>query len=532
MVQEKFGDNGQGCACEPLMNEASPSIYANNPFVFFHLPASASDRDIKKAIQHYSLLHRTEPKVQSSKTEAALQAIDRLPEFELRLLNPETRLINEFFHFSTNTEAKTNLFNKIAIVVKGRDPVKSILLWMKLEKAIRNPLVHLHDMAVLSHRLALCVEETPLEDSIKQTLREFFWKKTYTLWNRCGQCEEVWNTLRERVRSYQDPRLTTGFVRRFRETLPTALYAIHWNLLIGYCKKKCQDDVQWHRDFLNASEVEPQVLENAFQFAGKLVIDRIEHFCSQLTANALSVGDWSDRLESAYQQVLDSLQVARNIQPEDLPLRVKLLDEAAQSIFQYVMPLCNREENYRVVLQWLNAADSLAVSPLLRERICNNRDSIQLHLERKPCWFCDDFLSSDSSTLIRVMQPRILNFHRYRRGAQPEVLEIPRCPRCQTVHERQRALRRWSSIGGFLLGASLLYPLSFFAPVANNWISLALLGVATAATGAQSLRNLGRRMIPKGIRPESDCLRHPSAETIMDTWRAGAAPLEQIQEKL
>lgn len=518
--------------CEPLLKEATPSIYQNNPFSVLSLPTNAPDREIKKRIQEYTVKIRAGMIVPTSGSEYGISEINRLSEIELWLGKPERRLISEFFHFWMNPDLKANLYQKIALGFKWNDPSVTIKQWLKLEKAIRNPQIHIHDLAVLSHRLALCVEKTLMDNFLKRTLREFFWRKTFSFWNRCMQNEDIWSDLRERVRLYQDPRLTTGFIRRFRDTLLPALYAINLHLYIGYRRKKNDCDAEWHRDFLLSIHADSVVMERAFLSSGQFIIDRIEHFNTQLSKPCKNYKLWYEFLEAEYQPIQEPIAIVCEILAEAMPLRTKLLDETAQAIFQYITPFCHQEENYRLAMEWLNKAGAIAVSPLLQERIYTNRNAIQMHLERKPCWFCGDFFSDDRSAFHRILRPGMWNISRYKSALAPETVEIPRCPRCESIHQRQRFMIRLSLCGGFLLGGSTIYLFSSWIHLPAYWTSVLALMIVVMGVGIRNGCEMERWGIPKGVRPESDYLHHPFVERIRDAWRSGQTPLEQIQQKL
>jgi len=520
MVHTIHEDKIQDVLCEPLLKEATPSIYPNNPFTVFSLPTTASDREIKKQIQAFSI------KIRTGLDTSSRVCVSDLSEIESRLHKPEIRLIGEFFHFWMNHDQKNILYQKISDGLKGRDPLMAIQQWLKVEKTIRDTPIHNHDLAVLSHRLALQVEETPMNENTKRSMRDFFWKKSYSIWMQCIQREEIWSHLRERIREYQDPRLTTGFIRRFRETLQPALLAINLGLYQGYYRKKCHSDAEWHRDFIRSLTIESAILETAFRSSGQYIIDRIEHVPTQLLKSRQDSGDWNLSLKTEFEQILESVLVVQEILPVDCPLRTQLLDSTAEAILQFVTPVCHHEENYRSVIEWLSQAAAIAVSPTLRERIETNRTAIQMQLDRKPCWFCGVYLADDRSVFQRILQPGPWNHSRSNNSTPWERVEIPRCPRCESLHRRQRFMIRISLLGGISLGIFLLFLLGIRFHIPTHEISVLIPIFIVLGIVIRSGCNLERWGIPQGVRPESDYLQHPSIVHLWDSWQTGQTPVE------
>jgi hypothetical protein len=72
-------------------------------------------------------------------------------------------------------------------------------------------------------------------------------------WEKIATEDRIWDALKARVRTLDDPRLTTGFVRRFRSTLPAALDKINAEAALRFAEQGRADWARIHVDFMRQS---------------------------------------------------------------------------------------------------------------------------------------------------------------------------------------------------------------------------------------------------------------------------------------
>src|SRR5690606_13301810 len=99
-----------------------------------------------------------------------------------------------------------------------------------------------HNLAILGHWKALDQEREILTSTnrcelTEQTRRQFdsHWDFAFRYWESLCANEEFWALAAERIRALNDPRLTTGFLRRFSQWLPIAFDNINADLAVAYC---------------------------------------------------------------------------------------------------------------------------------------------------------------------------------------------------------------------------------------------------------------------------------------------------------
>ena len=108
----------------------------------------------------------------------------------------------------------------------------------------------MHNIAVLYHTMALDVER--IEAREKQVSKEhvdqkqYYWEQAFSRWKMLLNDKDFWQRVKERIRGLDDPRLTTGTVRRIREGLPKALLSINAMLAVEAMDMNDRADALYH----------------------------------------------------------------------------------------------------------------------------------------------------------------------------------------------------------------------------------------------------------------------------------------------
>ena len=118
------------------------------------------------------------------------------------------------------------------LALKAGGPKQAQAVWVPADKngSCEGSLVARHNLAVLGHLMALAGEAEILPASYessdipqdRENNTNSYWQYAFKYWEALCPDEAFWSLLADRVRALGDPRLTTGFVKRFRETLPIA----------------------------------------------------------------------------------------------------------------------------------------------------------------------------------------------------------------------------------------------------------------------------------------------------------------------
>lgn len=242
--------------CKPLLDIATPEMFRANAFRITGLPVDATMREITKhadklkmmeELGHGKSLHTGAFALKSPPT------VDQIREAIQRLKDPEQRIIDEFFWFWPKQSGQS-VFDPAIKALEGGDADTALQIWTALETNPSDGLVAMHNVAVLWQLMALEWESHYAEaaeltaERKKET--EKLWRGAFKRWDLLAVDDHFWNTVTQRIKELDDPRLTTGFARRMRTTLPQALDKINGELAVRYAENGRMDMAQVHVQFM------------------------------------------------------------------------------------------------------------------------------------------------------------------------------------------------------------------------------------------------------------------------------------------
>ncbi|MDQ3788843.1 MAG: hypothetical protein M3422_16570, partial [Actinomycetota bacterium] len=186
-------------------------------------------------------------------------------------------------------------------VAAGELPVTPAPDWDTVNaafEAMRNPVLRLvhemlwlchedsdggsdHDYAVRKHCGVLegpsltargrpAVEDDPLARQ---------WLVAVDAWADVLAGEEIWDRARRRVAEIDDPRLTTGTVRRLRQRLPRHIVDVHLALAVKAAEEFDTDAVDRHLWVLDGSLFDNELVDTALRDAVRPAEDRVRAAC-------------------------------------------------------------------------------------------------------------------------------------------------------------------------------------------------------------------------------------------------------------
>ena len=168
---------------------------------------------------------------------------DEIREALQRLREPEYRLIDEFFWFWPNELSDGKAEAAMQALWQGDDR-RAIDLWRSQELAQDEGYVARHNLAVAYHLRVIDSENTLVEEAAtaeQQRNIENGWQEALARWEKIATDEQLWGRVSERIRQLDDPRLTTGFGRRIRGSLPEALDKVNGQVRLGVRRKREND---------------------------------------------------------------------------------------------------------------------------------------------------------------------------------------------------------------------------------------------------------------------------------------------------
>jgi hypothetical protein len=260
--------------CKPLLDVATLNMFHTNAFRVTGLPVDATMRQITKHADKLKMMEElgegksTQP---SAFALASPPTVDQIREAIQRLKDPEQRIANEFFWFWPRHFGQSVCDPAIRALEAG-DAHTALGIWTALETNPSDGVVAMHNVAVYSHLMALESEtyyaklNEYTEDKKRETEKK--WRDAFKRWDLLAIDDLFWDKVAARVKQLDDPRLTTGFVRRMRATLPHALDKINAELAVRYAESGRADLAQVHVQFMRETN---QGLDN-FEETAELVL--------------------------------------------------------------------------------------------------------------------------------------------------------------------------------------------------------------------------------------------------------------------
>ena len=224
--------------CKPLLDAATKDLFRNNAFRITGLSVEATDPEVKKHAHKLKLMADVNRTAAVHTGAVALQpppTPDQIREATGRLIkDPEVRLIDEFFWFWPCEPGRTAPDPALEALASGNDAA-ALKIWTANETNANSGVVATHNIALLWHLRALDLEPdnaAPEADPAQVQALENYWRNSLQRWKYLTSDDLLWDKVASRVRQLGDQRLTGGFVRQMRATLPLALAKVNAELAL------------------------------------------------------------------------------------------------------------------------------------------------------------------------------------------------------------------------------------------------------------------------------------------------------------
>jgi hypothetical protein len=253
---ERDGERKASRECQPLIQSSHINIYRENTFRITGLPVDASEKEFKKHADKLKMMEELGYGQGANPAAFALDpppSVDQIREAMQRLKEPEHRLVDEFFWFWPQEFGKSSHDPAIQAILSG-DSGTAYDIWTRLETSPDHDYIACHNIAVMFHLIALdwtLYHISSEVDEEREGKIKGYWKKSFGRWEKIATDDRVWDALKARIRVLDDPRLTTGFARRMRDTFPEALDKINAEAALRFAEQGRTDWAKIHIDFMN-----------------------------------------------------------------------------------------------------------------------------------------------------------------------------------------------------------------------------------------------------------------------------------------
>jgi hypothetical protein len=254
-VEHDGNRRGYG-ACLSLIQSAHINLYRDNTFRITGLPVDASEKEIKKHADKLKMLEELGYGHGANPAAFALDpppSVDKIREAIQRLKEPEHRLVDEFFWFWPLEFGKSANDPAIQAILNG-DSGKAYDIWTHMESSPEHDFIAWHNIAIMCHLIALDWTDYHISSEVDEEREgkiKRYWKESFDRWEKITADDRIWDALKARIRDLDDPRLTTGFARRMRDTFPEALDKINAEIALRFAEQGRTDWAKIHIDFMN-----------------------------------------------------------------------------------------------------------------------------------------------------------------------------------------------------------------------------------------------------------------------------------------
>jgi C-terminal repeat of topoisomerase len=253
--------------CKLLISIATKDLFRNNAFRITGLAVDSTTRDITKHADKLKMMAQLGQGQSANLAAFALNpppGSDEIREAIQRLKDPERRIIDEFFWFWPSEFGRSSSDPAIQALAEG-DSQAALHQWQSFQTSGPHGVIARHNLAVYWHLMALEWEHKLLDGGVDDgTLRDMrsYWKQTFQYWDSLLHQDDLWDMLASRIRQLDDPRLTSGFARKIRATLPQAFDKINAELAISYVHAKKHELARFHVDFMRQTNQGLDDIEN------------------------------------------------------------------------------------------------------------------------------------------------------------------------------------------------------------------------------------------------------------------------------
>ena len=365
--------------CQPLIEACTLDLYQKNIFRITGLPVDATPKEVATQAKKLQMMiaEGLEGNVGGAKAAFPLApppTTEQIREALARMKEPEHRLIDEFFWYWPENFGSSKSDPAIQAVLAG-DGQKAVHIWGERESDGRS-LVAAHNLAVMFHMYAVDWTNHHIAYNIDKDRDEKikgYWRDAFDRWETLADADEIWDVMKERVRSLEDEALTTGFVRRMRRVLPQGFDRVNAEAALKFADQGRLDWTKYHVDFMRQTNQGMDDVDSTAELVLGPTRKRVEQRLR--AAN-----------EQADEKPAEGTKVAKDLMSHCGPLlaifdlfhgneshhRSELFDEVAETVADVLVSYQKSTGDNRAFVDLLKQALLFASGSQIRERLIKN----------------------------------------------------------------------------------------------------------------------------------------------------------------
>jgi hypothetical protein len=444
--------------CKPLLDICGPDIYSRNAFRLLAADVDMKGRQIKrheKELQAALKIDELADEYSHAFRPDPLPTREELSQAGRTLTDAQQRFIHEFFWFWPLEWGKSGSDKVLKLIKAGQ--VKAVQKqWEQIAvNGNEASLVAKHNLAVLGHFLVLAREQKilgstgngQLANEQRQRLNAY-WRFAFKHWTPLCNNESFWSLQAERIRHQNDSRLTTGFLRRFSQSLPVAFCNINADMAVAYCNREMYNRAQDHILFRKLSNVEDDAIETSLRRVTAPLNGRIDHAIETATSQLIHHKAEGKPLSIELFKTVEGILIAlKTLLGEETQEYIETCDRVAESLLQCQVAYGNETEDWNGSIPLLENALTVARGNKVRTRIEENLKIVHNNRQLYICWFCDNRPKEDQYSITVTLKKPILwrdikrNPEQYREAILQIISQVASSLNMHSAYAFQSALK-------------------------------------------------------------------------------------------
>ena len=385
------------------MQLCTENVYNDNIFHLLGIPTTATQRQIRRRKEDIESAHEMGDAAWKREF-CHLMGTRSVPTFAEvdeafgHLSDPEYRIVSEFFWVWPMDEDDATVMDLL-----GGNRSAAIQTWGQVASGQgRKSLVAQHNLAVLYHFYAIDAERQVL-DGDGSAPADFhkaicdYWEKAFGHWAGLVGDDDFWGIFEERMRAFDDPRLTGGFARRFRRQFPIAVDSMNARLAAEYVRHGKPHEAQRHVGYMHKPIGGPDDAQEALRLLFEPIEGRVGQLIDMYAEKAskdpskgfhcanelLDETDESIRLgDFFWQNGTGAVKAAM----------ARLLSRVAAACNGFQVSYGNKTERWEDCLAILKRIQPLACTQEIKDVIKSNIEAVESNIRiaqlTTRCWFC------------------------------------------------------------------------------------------------------------------------------------------------
>ena len=173
------------------------------------------------------------------------------------------------------------------------------------------------------------------------------WRTCFKWWEELADNETLWSLVSNRIRIIDDPRLTTGFARRLRATLPEAICTINAMLAIDFAERDKVPHATEHINYMKETHQWKDNIPKILSLVTKPHKVRVTSAIEKATSITQKQPDQAAKeANELLQAISEPLKVIQTILPPEDHERIDLCDTVAEACLTCQIAYARESEDW------------------------------------------------------------------------------------------------------------------------------------------------------------------------------------------